>query len=70
MKITNVDTVLLSAHIGKPLKDATFSIGREQAIIRVFTDEGIIGIGEASQFVAAESKKWRPVVEAVKPTLK
>ena len=68
MRITNVDTLLLSADIGKPLKDATFSVGREQAIVRVFTDEGIVGIGEACQFVAVSAA--REIVEkGLKPLL-
>ena len=64
MKITNVDTVLLLADIEKPFKDATFSLfSREQAIVRVFTDEGIVGIGEASQFSRAAVSATREIVE-------
>ncbi len=68
MKITDVDTILLSVPIKKQIKDATFSIGREQVIVRVFTDEGIIGIGEACQFIAISTT--REIVEkGLKPLI-
>ena len=68
MKITDVDTILLSVPMKKPISDATFSIGREQVTVRVFTDEGIIGIGEACQFAAISAT--REIIEkGLKPLI-
>lgn len=48
MKITGIDTLLLAAPLARPWKFSTFTVSSLPAtLVRVRTDEGVIGLGEA-----------------------
>ncbi len=51
MKITRVEAMVLTCQMDKPIMDATYTLPHRSAVIvRVDTDEGLSGIGEAAYF--------------------
>ena len=51
MKITKIECLPLVFPYDEPIYDAIFKAGHRQALlVRIYTDEGIIGIGEAASF--------------------
>lgn len=51
MKITRVEAMVLTCQMDKPIMDATYTLPyRSAVIVRVDTDEGLSGIGEAAYF--------------------
>jgi L-alanine-DL-glutamate epimerase-like enolase superfamily enzyme len=51
MKITKVEAMVLTCPLDKPIMDATYTLPHRSAVIvRVDTDEGLFGIGEAAYF--------------------
>lgn len=51
MKITRVEAMVLTRQMDKPIMDATYTLPHRSAVIvRVDTDEGLSGIGEAAYF--------------------
>ena len=51
MKITRVEAMVLTCRMDKPIMDATYTLPHRSAVIvRVDTDEGLSGIGEAAYF--------------------
>jgi L-alanine-DL-glutamate epimerase-like enolase superfamily enzyme len=56
MKITDVKTIILRVPISKPITDAYFSHkARNHVFVQIFTDEGIYGLGESSQYFAVSA---------------
>lgn len=51
MKVTRVEAMVLTCPLEKPIMDATYTLPHRSAVIvRVETDEGLSGIGEAAYF--------------------
>ncbi len=51
MKISKVEAMILTCQLDKPIMDATYTLpSRSVVLVRVETDEGISGIGEAAYF--------------------
>ncbi len=51
MKITRVEAMVLTCQMDKPIMDANYTLPHRSAVIvRVDTDEGLFGIGEAAYF--------------------
>ncbi|MCM3759992.1 mandelate racemase/muconate lactonizing enzyme family protein [Alkalihalobacillus oceani] len=51
MKITEIETIPLAAELQEPIWDAQHYIPKRQAlIIKVYTDQGLIGLGESASF--------------------
>lgn len=51
MKITGVEAMVLTCVLDKPIMDATYVLPHRSAVIvRVQTDEGLFGLGEAAYF--------------------
>jgi L-alanine-DL-glutamate epimerase-like enolase superfamily enzyme len=51
MKITTVEAVVLTCPLDKPIMDATYILPHRSAVlVKIDTDEGVSGIGEAAYF--------------------
>jgi len=51
VKITKVEAMVLTCHLDKPIMDATYTLPHRSAVlVKVDTDEGLSGIGEAAYF--------------------
>ncbi|HEY83357.1 MAG TPA: mandelate racemase/muconate lactonizing enzyme family protein [Dehalococcoidia bacterium] len=51
MKITRVEAMVLTCPLEKPIMDATYTLPHRSAVlVRVDTDEGLSGLGEAAYF--------------------
>jgi len=51
VKITNVEAIVLTCPLKKPIMDATYTLPQRSAVlVKVDTDEGLSGIGEAAYF--------------------
>ena len=51
VKINKVEAMVLTCQLDKPIMDATYTLPHRSAVlVRVDTDEGISGIGEAAYF--------------------
>jgi len=51
MKITNVEAMVLTCPLEKPIMDATYTLPHRSAVlVKIETDEGVFGIGEAAYF--------------------
>ncbi len=51
MKITTVEGIVLTCPLDKPIMDATYTLPHRSAVlVKINTDEGVSGIGEAAYF--------------------
>lgn len=51
MKITKVEAMVLTCPLDKPIMDATYTLPQRSAVlVKVDTDEGLSGVGEAAYF--------------------
>ena len=48
MKVTGLETYLLSAPLPQPVRTSTHTIGRvSEVVVKLSTDAGLVGVGEA-----------------------
>ncbi len=51
MRITNIEAIPLEVELNKTVFDANYTMKNKPALlVKVFTDEGVVGIGEAAHF--------------------